>query len=104
MIRIKIDELQQELNILNDKWTVAFDSLAQINAQFKELQQAEERTKLEEARLSILIVLREISQDMSAMEAEIRRLREAERQGILYITFQIYVNIDAIFMLTNIIT
>ena len=86
----------------------AFESLAQINAQFKELQLAEERTKLEEARLSILIVLRVISQDMSAMEAEIRRLREAEReaerQGILYITFQIYVNIDAIFMVTNIIT
>ena len=79
-----MDKLQHELNILNDKWTVVSESRVQVNARLKGLPRGDERTKLEKERLAISIVLRDISNDMSAMKAEIRRLREAERQGILY--------------------
>ena len=84
MIRIKIDELQQELNILKNKWTVVSESRVQINARLEGLPRGEERTKFEKERLAISIVLRNISNDMSAMKVDVRRLREAERRGILY--------------------
>ena len=84
MINIKIDELQQELNILNNNWTVVSESRAQINARLEGLPRGDERTKFEVERAAITSVLCDIRQDMSAMKAEVRRLREAEWQGILY--------------------
>ena len=78
-----MDKLRHELNILKNDWTVVSESRAQINARLGGLPPGEERTRLEEERANITVSLCDIRQDISAMKAEVRRLREAERQGIL---------------------
>ena len=84
-----MDKLRHELNILKNDWTVVSESRAQINALLKPVLGGpplgeEERTRLGKERANITVLLREIRQDISATKAELRRLPEAERQGILY--------------------
>ena len=87
MIRIQSDELQQRIDILEADLEVRVQNsdakVAELDARYWVLPAGEERTAIAKETAEILIEILELRQDISAMKAEVRRLREAERQGIL---------------------
>ena len=101
----KMDALQQRIDTLEAELEVRVQNsdakVAELDARYWVLPAGEERTAIAKKTAEISIEILELRQDISAMKAEVRRLREAERRGILCITFQMCI---FIYHVTNITT
>ena len=83
-----MDALQQRIDTLEAELEVRVQNsdakVAELDARYWVLPAGEERTAIAKETAAILLELLEARQNISAMKAEILRLREAERKGIPY--------------------